>query len=216
MFLSFEYLVFSAILAATVALEYGVHDLGNYAISTLFSGLIGAIYVIDNLYPYGRFTPFQVIVPMTASLAMNFLNLIGYRTLYVGTSANMPVFVARDSQGHSSQVLAIAWPCSGVESLLIYSVTLLLFLKNSSLSWLARIAYFLVGAIVTYVINALRIATIFVISAQGGNIDLFHNYYGQLYSIVWIISYPLIILGLQSFWNLRKARKQSKSASQGS
>jgi hypothetical protein len=44
----------------------------------------------------------------------------------------------------------------------------------------------------------LRIATIFVIAVNGGNINPFHNYYGPLYSISWIIAYPLMIIATRS------------------
>jgi hypothetical protein len=46
----------------------------------------------------------------------------------------------------------------------------------------------------------LRIATIFMIGVGGGDINPFHNYYGPLYSISWIISYPLIIIATRALW----------------
>jgi hypothetical protein len=46
----------------------------------------------------------------------------------------------------------------------------------------------------------LRIATIFMIGAGGGDIYPFHNYYGPLYSISWIISYPLVIIATRALW----------------
>jgi exosortase/archaeosortase family protein len=214
MFLSFEYLAFAVIFASIVTLEYGIQNLGKYAISAFFSGLIGAIYVIDNLYPNGYFTPFQIIVPTTTMLAASVLGAMGYTTTmgYMATPkyGAMTYLSVRSPTGGSAGY-GVAWPCSGVESLLIYTVTILLFLKNSSFPWLTRTVLFTVGAIVTYFINILRIVTIFVIAVQGGDILPFHNYYGQLYSIVWIISYPLMILGLQSLWNRREASKELRT-----
>jgi hypothetical protein len=60
--------------------------------------------------------------------------------------------------------------------------------------------YFVFGAAVTYFINALRIVTIFMIAINGGDVGLFHNYYGQLYSLFWIMSYPLMIMGSRALW----------------
>jgi thaumarchaeosortase len=209
MALSYEYLVFTVFLVAIVLLEYGMRNLGNFAISTLFSGTIGAIYTIDNLYPFGRFAPFQLIVPTTTMLAANVLSLVGYSTTLGSitnpTYGSMPYLAIRDSLGRSTG-FGVAWPCSGVESLLIYTVTILLFLKNSAIPWVHRIVYFTVGAVVTYGINVMRIVTIFLISINtgGGNTlptQEFHNYYGQLYSIIWIISYPLLIIVIQLLRN---------------
>jgi thaumarchaeosortase len=203
--LSTEYLVFMVIFTAILILEYGISNLKNYAISTIFLGTIGMIYSVDNLYPYGRFTPFQIIVPTTTMLSANVLNLMGYHTLWLGISSGLPTLIAWDSHGNYSSPFSIGWPCSGVESLLLYTVTILLFLKKSAISWKHGIIYFTIGAIVTYFINILRIATFFIISINHGDITTFHNYYGQLYSITWIISYPLIIIGNQLLWSKIKS-----------
>jgi thaumarchaeosortase len=198
--LSTEYLVFAALFALIILLEYGTSGLRNFSISAVFLGIIGVIYTIDNVYPGGKFTPFQIIVPTTATLAANVLNLMGYQTRFLSPYEGMPTLIAWDSHGRSSGAIAIAWPCSGVESLLIYTVTILLFLKKSGIPWKHRVIYFIIGATVTYFINILRIVTIFVIAINRGNIMIFHDYYGQLYSITWIIFYPLIIIGSRALW----------------
>ena len=172
--LSNEYLVFMVIFTAILILEYGISNLKNYSISTIFLGTIGVIYTIDNLYPFGRFTPFQIIVPTTTMLSANILNLMGYHTLWLGISSGLPTLIAWDSHGNYSSPFSIGWPCSGVESLLLYTITILLFLKKSAISWKLRIIYFTIGAIVTYFINILRIATFFIISIN--NLVNFHNY----------------------------------------
>jgi len=207
-----EYLVFMVIFTAILILEYGISNLKNYSISTIFLGTIGMIYTIDNLYPYGRFTPFQIIVPTTTMLSADVLNLMGYYTRWLGFSSGLPTLIASNLQGKEA-VFAIGWPCSGVESLLLYTITILLFLKKSTISWKHGIIYFAIGAVVTYFINILRIATIFIIAINGGDITTFHNYYGQLYSITWIISYPLIIIGSQALWGKIRNWKISKVVS---
>jgi thaumarchaeosortase len=194
--LSTEYLVLTALFALSIFLIYGIKALDDFAITTVFLGLMGLIYTIDNLYPYGKFTPFQIIVPTTASLATWVLRMMGYHTLFLGDPSGMPTYIAWDKYNNYSGAFSIAWPCSGVESLVIYAIVILLFLKKSNISLYVRGIYFAVGAVITYFINALRIATIFIISINGGNVTQFHNYYGQLYSISWIIVYPLIIIGV--------------------
>jgi exosortase/archaeosortase family protein len=210
-------------------LEYGIKHLKEYAISTVFLGTIGAIFMIDNLYPYGRFTPFQILVPTTTSLAANVLNMLGYTTSisvrdYGPQYGILPTLSATDIHGRST-LFNIAWPCSGIESLLLYSIIILLFLKKSTMPWVHRIAYFAFGAVVTYFINVLRIATIFIISLNSGGtiyspwtpeVERFHNYYAQLYSITWIMSYPLIIIGSRLLWNkIKNRRNETKNIAKG-
>jgi len=207
--LSTEYLVFAALFCLMVFLQFGKKGLKDFSVPAVFLGIVGALYTIDNVFPYGQFTPFQLLVPTTASLAASALNLMGYQTS-LATAGTMPRLTATDPANPlRTATFDIAWPCAGIESLLIFTVVALLFLKRMSISWKAKIAYFTVGAAVTYIINILRIATIFIIGMDSGDVQMFHFYYGPLYSIAWIVSYPLLILGSQTLWR-KIARKNSQ------
>ena len=211
--LSTEYLVLTVLFASIVSLGFGIGRLKDFALSTLFLGAIGSIYTINNFSPYGRFTPFQIPVPITTQFAASFLNLMGYHTSisqttnsYYGWLSNLAVVDPKKPLNIAA--FSIAWPCAGVESLIIYTIVILIFLKSSAISWKRGTIYFAIGAIVTYFINILRIATIFIIQINtGGGYALtpqaqeFHDYYGQLYSITWIVFYPLLIMGSQLLWN---------------
>lgn len=205
--LSTEYLVFTIVFALTLLLAYGRQGLVTHSISVIFLGIIGLIYTIDCLYPYGAFTPFQILVPTTASLAANVLNLMGYQVEWKEPYLGAPVLRVWNQKGEAEA--GIAWSCSGIDSLLLYSVTILLFLKDSGIPWRWRTIYFIIGAVITYFINILRIVTIFIIGIDYGVGSTqwwrFHNYYGSLYSIIWIVTYPLIIISTQILW--RKIKK---------
>ena len=207
--LAIEYLVFSLLFSLTVFLYFGKKGLRGFSLPALFLVIVGVLYTIDNVFPYGAFTPFQLLVPTTAMLAAKFLDLMGYGTL-LGTENGMPTLQTTGSIG--SAKFAIAWPCAGIESLLIFTAVALLFLQRMPISWKAKIGYFAVGAAVTYFINILRIATIFTIGMQHGvtsnQVQMFHFYYGPLYSIAWIISYPLIILLSHGLWQKIKSPNQ--------
>ena len=200
MALSTEYLVFAALFCLMVFVQFGKKGLKDFSVPAVFLGIVGALYTIDNVFPYGQFTPFQLLVPTTASLAASTLNLMGYQTSLT-TAGAMPHLTATDPANPlRTATFDIAWPCAGIESLLIFAVVALLFLKRMHISWKAKIGYFAVGAAVTYIINILRIAAIFTIGMDGGDVQMFHFYYGPLYSITWIVLYPLLILGSQMLW----------------
>ncbi|MCW4006696.1 MAG: archaeosortase/exosortase family protein [Candidatus Bathyarchaeota archaeon] len=208
--LSVEYLVFAGLFAAVAFLVFGFKGIKSLALPIFFLIIVGTLYTIDNIFPYGQFTPFQILVPTTTAYAAAILNLMGYTTAinYVGSDlqGSMPHLTATDpANPATTATFAVAWPCAGIESFLIFTVTILLFLKRMPLSWKAKLGYFIFGAAVTYTINALRIVNIFLIGMQGGNIDMFHFYYGPLYAVAWIVAYPLIILVAQNLW--RKIRK---------
>lgn len=208
--LTMEYFVFTILLTLIVLLRHNVKALSEYSISILFAGIIGLVYLVDNLYPFGRFTLFQMIVPTTTQLAASILNAMNFITEI--SSEIHPVYgsitrlTAKDAQGRYLTGFGVAWPCAGVDSLLLYSVTMLLFFKKSAFSLKASIAYFVVGAVITYFINVLRVVSIFLIAINKGDWRRFHDYYGPLYSVTWITIYPLIVLGIQLLW--RKIKKR--------
>jgi thaumarchaeosortase len=206
--LAIEYLVFSVLFCLITLLSFGKKGLAGFALPALFVGLVGVIYTIDNVFPYGQFTPFQLLVPTTATLASGVLGVMGYATV-LGTESGMPTLQATGPLGTAK--FAIAWPCAGIESLLIFTAVALLFLKRMPISWKAKIGYFAFGAAVTYFINVLRIVTIFTIGMEFGvnsnQVQMFHFYYGPLYSIAWIVSYPLIVLASQGLWRKIKNGK---------
>ena len=206
--LAIEYLVFSVLFCLITFLSFGKKGLTGFTLPALFVGLVGVLYTIDNVFPNGQFTPFQLLVPTTAMFAANTLGLMGYATV-LGTENGMPTLQATGPLGTAK--FAIAWPCAGIESLLIFTAVALLFLKRMPISWKAKIGYFAFGAAVTYFINVLRIATIFTIGMEFGvnsnQVQMFHFYYGPLYSIAWIVSYPLIVLASQGLWRKIKSGK---------
>ena len=211
-----EYLIFTVLFAVLVWLEYGKNGLKDFSISLFFIGAIGAVYMIDIMYPYGYFTPFQIFVPFTASLAGGVLNLIGYQTSFEGQKLGAPILQVRDSFGRPLVGFAIGWPCAGVQSLLIYTFVMLVFFKKATIPLSHKIVYFVVGALITYSINVLRIVSIYLIYINNLSISkdaaeqaakLFHNYYGGLFSMAWIIAYPLIIIGSRMLWTKIKQRQ---------
>lgn len=199
MALSMEYLVFTLLFCLILFFSFGKDGLKEFSVPLFFLAVVGTLYTIDNIFPYGEFTPFQLMVPTTAMLAAIILGFLGYDTALI-TIGNMSRLTATDpSIAMRSATFDIAWPCAGIESLLIYTVIILLFLKRTQISQKGKITYFLIGALITYFINVLRIVTIFLIGINQGNFQVFHFYYGPLYSILWIIIYPLIILATQKF-----------------
>ena len=212
-----EYFVFAFLFSLTLFLSFGTKGLKNFSVPIFFLAIVGAIFVVDSVFPYDQFTPFQALVPTTTVLAANTLGLMGYNTSLDLSHGALPQLTVIDPANPlKPATFAIAWPCAGIESLLIFSVTILLFLKRMPISLKAKVGYFAVGAAVTYFINILRIVSIYLVALSGGNVALFHSTYGPLYTIPWIVSYPLVILGTQSLWQRFTGRKKADMSLQNS
>jgi exosortase/archaeosortase family protein len=215
MALSTEYLAFTAMFAAIVLLEFGFKGLKAFSVPVFFLALVGCIYTIDNIFPYGQFTPFQIFVPTTTALAAFFLNFMGYSTsiqnLHSDTQGTMPYLTATNPATGASTTFSIAWPCAGIESFLLFTVVMLLFLKRMHISLPAKIGYFAFGAAVTYIINAFRIVNIFIAGMNYGpystEVQNIHLYYGPMYAMIWIVVYPLLVLLSQMLWSRIRKRK---------
>ena len=155
-----------------------------------FLATMGIIYMIDNLYPYGQFTPFQIPAIATATVTSLILNFMGYQTslryIYCKLSPQLgwapDLFYYNPALGKEKYVFTVAWPCSGVESLIIYTLFMLIFLRDLDISRTKKIIYFVIGAIITYFINVGRIIALFMIAINygGGLFKRFHEYYGCL------------------------------------
>jgi len=204
--LSIEYLAFAAFFFLIVFLQYGAYGFRRMSLAPSFLATMGIIYMIDNLYPYGQFTPFQIPATATATVTSLILNLMGYQTslryIYCKLSPQLgwvpDLFYYDPALGRERYVFTVAWPCSGVESLIIYTLFMLIFLRDLDISRTRKIIYFVIGAIITYFINIGRIIALFMIAINYGNgselFTRFHEYYGQLISISWIAAYPLLII----------------------
>jgi exosortase/archaeosortase family protein len=210
--LALEYFVFAALFIAIVYLSFGFKGIKSFSVPAFFMILVGLVYIIDNVFPYGQFTPFQVFVPTTTNLAAAILNMMGYTTS-ITYSQNMPYLTSTNPHNlAATATFSIAWPCAGIESFLIFTVIILLFMKRMQISLRAKVGYFIFGVAITYIINALRIVSIFLIGMTGASIDTFHYYYGPLYALTWIVTYPIIILASQNLWH--KIRKPKLPATE--
>ncbi len=214
--LPIEYLVLTVFFAFSVFVAYGRHGLSGFSAPLVFLGMIGIFYAIDTLYPGGSFTPLQFFVPATANTAMSFLSFLGYKTSIIYYTdpfyGRMP-YVAVQNQSGASAGFLIGWPCSGIDSFLIYAVVIALFLGRSRMKALFKIVYFCIGAVVIYFLNVLRIVTIYTVAIGNGDWQAVHGYYGPLFSIAWIACYPLIIIGIQSLGKVRSNRANQKGNS---
>ncbi len=211
--IAIEYFVFVVFFCLMAFLSLGVNGLKDFSIPIVFSAIVGAIFVIDSVYPNDQFTPFQFLVPVTTMLASSTLSFMGYKTALDMAHGSLPQLTVTDPGNTLKSVtFGVAWPCAGIESLLIFAVTIVLFLKRMPISWQAKLGFFVFGAAVTYLINVLRIVGIFLWSLGGGDANVFHQSIGPLFPIAWIVSYPLIVLGSLSLWSrMRNRNKQRQS-----
>jgi exosortase/archaeosortase family protein len=212
--LSVEYLVIAVSMFIGTLLLLDFEGIRQFSISVSFLGLIGVFYLIDTLRPFASasvpnfLTPgftqsgfsIQSFVPFISSNVAFFMQKLGYAVqMTVWQDGSVLLFV----NGHGYLVY---WPCAGVYSLFIYTFVILLFLKNSPMSLFGKLGCFLIGAVGTFFVNILRIVSIIQIGNTSGSqaAEYFHNYYGELFFLGWIVFYLLVLSFVQRLW-IRRA-----------
>ena len=193
--LSTEYVVLTICFVVSILLLYNVDSLKFFSVSMFFLGATSCFYMIDTFYPFGLLNTLQGGVPIIASLVVSVLNWMGYRAELLPPSSQSLGMSILKVQGLPKPI-GIAWGCAGVQSLFIYTFVILLFIKGAGISLKRKIVYVAIGAIGTFFVNLLRIVSICIVGVHMGPdaLSMFHEYYGELFFIAWIIAYVMVII----------------------
>jgi thaumarchaeosortase len=198
--ITIEYIVFSLSSFMFVFAAYGKAGFKAFSISLTFVIGNAVFFFIDTWFPYGAFWPLQLLTQPTAASAAGLLRIMGYRFSYYVMPGFAATPVLTSYMGLPLSV-TIDWPCAGIHSLLLYSLIILFFFKDSGISKLRRVVYFAVGAAGAFGANILRVATYFTVMVNQGSVaaNYFHDTFGELFSIGWLFLYILAVLIIQRF-----------------
>jgi len=203
--LSFEYLVFFISFLIAIFLAYKTDGLKTFSISLSLLGVMSFVYMIDTYYPEGMLKPLQMLALPAAACAAALLEILGYNftLIYRPGPRSLPTISMA-----GFHPVGIVWSCAGVHSLLLYLLIILLLFKRSDISGFRRLVYFIIGAVCTYFVNILRIASYFVIRESSGQnaAQFFHDSIGELYFIFWVFAYILLIISVERFMVVEKTR----------
>lgn len=196
--LAFESMLFTTCFVLSAWLLQSLIGLGRFKVSLFFLGAVAAFFMVDTFYHGGAVWFLQILVPPIVFVAAFFLNVLGYPATTSVYADGYLLVVGKDGGYHMS--LLVYWPCAGVHSLIIYTIVVLLLFKNMGMSPRKKIAYFVVGAFGTFMANIFRIVSIGTIGANFGPeaSRLFHEYYGELFFVVWIVVYLIAVFLCES------------------
>ncbi|MGA2791393.1 MAG: hypothetical protein ABSF00_11590 [Candidatus Bathyarchaeia archaeon] len=167
-------------------------------------------YLLDAFLPYGSIGPLQFwanfIVAGVALLAMVFgLPIYGF--------TNHLTIVGL----HGYYSLVVYWPSVGVQSILIYSVVMVVIAAKLQAPRIRKIIYAAVGVLVTVLLNVVRVFSIayygYAYATSGQQLDAFHNTVGEVLFLFWIVAYLFLIIEIENRLTRprRAPRKRKKS-----
>jgi exosortase/archaeosortase family protein len=207
---SCEYIVFAVFFISAALLAYKTKGLKTLSISFALLGGIGVAYMFDTVYPFGVFEPLQAFALPTAAVAAALFDLLGYTVRLAfpayGFDYSLPSLTV--TVGGETASVAIAWACAGVQSLLLYVVIILVFFKKADISAFRKLAYFIIGLFGTFFVNVLRVFSIVLIMLNSGSEAgmTFHNTYGEMYSVIWILLFIMLIGCIQRFMLVERTK----------
>jgi exosortase/archaeosortase family protein len=214
--LSCEYIVLAAFFISAAVLAYGFKGLKFFSISFALIVGIGTAYMFDTIYPFGVFKPLQAFALPTAATAAAILDLLGYKTFLTfpiyspSSNSYLPRLII--GVGDTYAGADIGWACSGVHSLLLYVLIILVFFKKMEISSFRKLTYFIIGFVGTYFVNVLRICSYLLITLYHGYEagKVFHDNYGELFFFIWIFAYIALITCVQRFMLVERMRNAFK------
>lgn len=168
-------------------------------------------YLLDAFLPYGSIGPLQFwanfIVAGVALLAKVFgLPIYGFTNHL--TIAGL----------HGYYRLVVYWPSVGVQSILIYSVVMVVIAAKLQAPRIRKTIYAVVGVVVTVFLNVVRVFSIayygYAYATSGQQLDAFHNTVGEVLFLFWIVAYLFLIIEIENRLNRphRVPTKRKKTA----
>jgi thaumarchaeosortase len=151
-------------------------------------------YSLDAFFPYGSIGPLQFwanfIVAAVGALSKVFgLPIYGFSNLLTINGT------------HGFFRLAVFWPSVGVQSMLIYSLVMVLLAAKLDSPRLRKVIYAAIGVIGTIFLNVVRIFIIayygYAYAYTGQQLDAFHNSIGEVLFPIWIVAFLAIVLHVE-------------------
>jgi thaumarchaeosortase len=151
-------------------------------------------YLLDAFFPYGSIGPLQFwanfIVAAVGILSKIFgLPIYGFSNLLTINGT------------HGFFRLAVYWPSVGVQSMLIYSLVMILLAAKLDSPPRRKVIYASIGVIGTIFLNVVRIFIIayygYAYAYTGQELDAFHNSIGEILFPIWIVAFLAIVLHVE-------------------
>jgi thaumarchaeosortase len=188
-------------LAATLTL-YSARSVRFMMLPVIYLVGLGILDVMDAYFPEDSLAFLQVWVYLIWNVVVFLLSLMGFHTNVDVDTANLnrPSLILRGNQlflwGYKGFVgLAIYWPSSGVVSMIIYSLVILVLMVKLDAPRKRKVVYAVIGAVGTYFVNVIRITLIVLyITYVSSNFAAFHASIGEVLFIAWIFIYLLAVI----------------------
>lgn len=190
-----EYMALTAYLVGLAVAFFGWRSIPKIITGIVISAGMMIFFLLDAFFPYDQLGFLQA-----------WANFIVAAVIFIMRGLGFPVFGAGNTLtiigAYGLWSLRVFWQSVGLESMLIFSLVMIVLAAKLSAPKKRKIMYAAVGAVGTVFLNVVRIS---IISYYGvccatsmKGLDYFHNMVGQFLYPVWIIAYLYIVLEIEN------------------
>lgn len=200
--LAMDFAFYALYCLAATALLYSIRTIRLMTLPVIYLVGLAILDAMDAYFPENSLAFLQVWVYLIWNVVVFLLSLMGFHTNLDPTTAplHLPSVILRGNQlflwGYKGFVgLAIYWPSSGVVSMIIYSLVIVVLMVKLDAPRTRKAIYAVIGAVGTYFVNVFRITLIVLyITYVSSDFQAFHASIGEVLFIAWIFIYLLAVI----------------------
>ncbi len=212
--LAMDYLTYALYSILATAILYSSSSILLMATPVIYTVGSAVLDMMDAFFPENSLAFLQIWVYLIWNVVVFLLGLTGFQT---NTSSEplkgQPKLPSLWLRGNRLSIyglkgympLVIYWPSSGVVSMLVYSLVILVLMVKLDASRTRKIIYAVIGAAGTYFVNVIRITLIVLyITYISLDFEAFHASVGEVLFVIWIFIYLILVIHFEN----TKTKKQ--------
>jgi thaumarchaeosortase len=200
--LAMDFVVFAVYCAIVTALLYSPKAAALIVTPIIYALGSGILDMMDAYFPEDSLAFLQIWVYVIWNVVVFLLSLLGFHTNVnplAGTVQPPSIQLIGNrlllwgSKGFIT--LAIFWPSSGVVSMIVYSLVIVVLMVKLDAPRKRKAIYAAIGAAGTYLVNVIRITLIVLyVAFVSLDVEAFHQSIGEVLFITWIFIYLLFVI----------------------
>ncbi len=205
--LGMDFFLFAVYCVVETAILYSPRVIPLMVTPVIYAAGSGILDTLDAYFPEDSLAFLQAQVYLIWNVVIFLLSLLGFHTNVNPQVGLIPIptvtFVPPNSLflwgTKGFMTLRIFWPSSGVVSMIVYSLVIIVLMVKLEAPRKRKLFYALVGAAGTYFVNVIRITLIVLYVAYISlDVEAFHQSIGEVLFITWIFIYLLFVIRVEN------------------
>jgi len=200
--LAMDFILYAAYCMIATAILYSHRTIPLMVTPVIYAMGSGILDMMDAYFPEDSLAFLQVWVYVIWNVVVFILAVIGFHTGVnpLAGPVSRPSIMLQGNRlflwgDRGFITLAIFWPSSGVVSMIVYSLVIIVLMVKLDAPRKRKLIYAAIGAAGTYFVNVIRITLIVLyVTYISLDVEAFHQSIGEVLFISWIFIYLLLVI----------------------